>query len=190
MATPSREEPLNREEHPIRQEPWLRGPLAGVHPLIAPTLHAFRQAEEDIAHWTEGLTAEDIWSQPHGLAPVGFHLRHITGSVDRLTTYLRGEQLTAHQLQALRREMEPGTELTDLRRDLADALAKSAATIRTLEINRLTEPRAVGRKQLPTTVMGLVVHLAEHTQRHVGELIVTAKLAGRNETGRTRSMTS
>ena len=75
-------------------EPWLRGPLEGVHPLVAPTLHAYMQVQEDLDHWTAGLTDEQIWSRPHGLAPVGFQLRHIAGSVDRLTTYLRGEQLS------------------------------------------------------------------------------------------------
>ena len=158
-------------------EPWLRGPLAGVHPLLAPTLHAFQQADEDVAHWTHGLTTAQVWLSPHSLAPVGFHLRHIAGSVDRLTTYLSARQLTAEQLQTLRRESDPGAELSDLLRDVTAALAKSAAAIRTLDVNHLTEPRAVGRQQLPTTVIGLVVHLAEHTQRHVGELIVTSKIA-------------
>jgi uncharacterized damage-inducible protein DinB len=145
--------------------------------MLAPTLCAFEQAGEDIRHWTERLTADQIWSRPHGVAPVGFHLRHIAGSIDRLTTYLRGEPLTPEQLKALQHEMDPGAGLVDLLADVDRALAKSAATIQKLDPERITEPRNVGRKQLPTTVIGLVVHLAEHTQRHVGELIVTAKLA-------------
>jgi hypothetical protein len=171
-------------------EPWLRGPLVDVHPLLAPTLHAFAQAHEDLARWTDGLTDAEIWSRPHDLAPVGFHLRHIAGSVDRLTTYLRGQQLVLEQLEALRHEMDPGAELFDLLRAVADALAKSAETIRRLDPNLLTDPRAVGRKHLPTTVMGLVVHLAEHTQRHVGELIVTAKMVRSAQSGRTRPKSS
>lgn len=162
---------------PSKEEPWLRGPLPGVHPLVAPTLHAFKQASEDIIRWTEGLTTSQIWAQPHGLAPVGFHLRHIAGSVDRLTTYLGNEQLSLEQFEALRHEMDPGQEPTELLRSLADALAKSAERIRSLNPSELTDARTVGRKELPTTVIGLVVHLAEHTQRHVGELIITAKLA-------------
>ncbi len=82
-------------------EPWLRGPLAGVPAVLAPTLHAYAQAREDLAHWTEGMTDAEIWSRPHGLAAVGFHLRHIAGSVERLTTYMRGEQLTPLQLEAI-----------------------------------------------------------------------------------------
>jgi uncharacterized damage-inducible protein DinB len=158
-------------------EPWLRGPLDEVHPLVAPTLHAYMQAREDLAHWTAGLTDAQLWSRPHGLAPVGFHLRHIAGSVERLTTYLRGEQLNSQQLEAARSEMEPGLGRTELLEIVKHSLQHSEQVIRTLDPATLTDARAVGRKQLPTTVAGLVVHLAEHTQRHVGELIITAKLA-------------
>jgi hypothetical protein len=164
------------------EEPWLRGPLAGVHPLVAPTLHAFTQAREDLAQWTVGLTDVQIWLRPYGLAPVGFHLRHIAGSVERLTTYLRGQQLTPLQLQAVRRELDhnetnPGPGQSQLIAEVNEALHKSEQTIKAIAPSSFTEPRRVGRKELPTTVIGLVVHLAEHTQRHVGELIVTAKLA-------------
>jgi hypothetical protein len=171
-------------------EPWLRGPLEGVHPLLAPVLRAFEQASEDIQHWAAGLTTAQIWSRPYDLAPVGFHLRHIAGSADRLTTYLRGEQLAPEQLKALREEMDPPAKPTDLLRAVEEALSKSARTIRTLDANCLTDPRAVGRKQLPSTVVGLAIHLAEHTQRHVGELIVTAKLLKKWDSGRTRPLPS
>jgi hypothetical protein len=167
-------------------EPWLRGPLAGVHPLVAPTLHAYAQAREDLDHWTDGLTDAEIWSQPHGLAPVGFQLRHIAGSVERLTAYLRSEQLTPEQIEAMRQEMEPGPGRSKLLAEVNEALHKSEQVIRALDPATLGQPRSVGRKQLPTTAIGLVVHLAEHTQRHVGELIITAKLARKRvEHGRT-----
>jgi hypothetical protein len=163
------------------EEPWLRGPLPGVHPLVAPTLHAFAQAREDLAQWTDGLADVQIWSRPHGLAPVGFHLRHVAGSVERLTTYLRGQQLTQLQLQAVRQELDydeinPGPGRSALIEEVNEALLQSENIIRGISPSSFTEPRTVGRKQLPTTVIGLVVHLAEHTQRHVGELIVTAKI--------------
>jgi len=157
-------------------EPWLRGPLAEVNPLVGPTLHAYTQAREDLAHWTDGLSDAGIWLRPHGLAPIGFQLRHIAGSVDRLTTYLRTEQLTPRQLEALRNEMNPGPPRTVLLAQVNEALDNSEQFIRTLDPATLAEPRTVGRKQLPTTVIGLVVHLAEHTQRHVGQLIVTSKI--------------
>jgi hypothetical protein len=170
------------------EEPWLRGPLDGVHPLLAPTLYAFTQAREDLARWTDGLTDIQIWLRPHGLAPVGFHLRHIAGSVERLTTYLRGQQLTPLQIQAVRQELDhnetnPGPGRPELMAEVNRALRESEQTIRAIAPSSFAEPRTVGRKQLPTTVMGLVVHLAEHTQRHVGELIVTAKLARQHKLG-------
>lgn len=158
-------------------EPWLRGPLDGVHPLLAPTLHAYMQAYDDVVQWTSGLSDARIWSRPHGLAPVGFQLRHIAGSVERLTTYLRGQQLTALQLEAVRTEMEPGPGRRALLEMVSAALQDSERVIRALDPTTLTDPRVVGRKQLPTTVAGLLIHLAEHTQRHVGELIITTKLA-------------
>ena len=169
----------------MAEEPWLRGPLAGIHPLLAPTLHAFTQAREDLVQWTEGLTDDEIWLQPHGLASVGFQLRHIAGSVKRLTTYLRGEQLTPDQLAAIPREMEPGAERLKLLEEVNDALHQSEQAIRGLDPTILSDRRSVGRKRLPTTVMGLVVHLAEHTQRHIGELIVTSKLVRSTQAGRT-----
>jgi hypothetical protein len=157
-------------------EPWLRGPVAGVHPLLGATLHAYMQAEEDLAQWTGGLTVAQIWSRPHGLAPVGFQLRHIAGSVDRLTTYLRGEQLTTQQLEAARSEMEPGASRDELLEMVSHAIQDSQRVIRAITPDTFSDARAVGRKRLPTTVAALVVHLAEHTQRHVGQLIVTSKV--------------
>ncbi len=170
----------------LQREPWLRGPLAGVHPLVAPTLYAYAQAREDLAHWTDGLSDEQIWLRPHDLAPVGFQLRHIAGSVERLTTYLRGERLTPDQMDAIQHEMDPGVGRAMLLNEVNEALRESEQVILALDPAMFTEPRSVGRKQLPTTVIGLVVHLAEHTQRHVGELIVTAKLSKRIAAGRTR----
>src|ERR1700728_2174786 len=141
-------------------EPWLRGPLEGVHPLLAPTLYAYMQALEDLAHWTNGLSDAQIWSRPHGLAPVGFQLRHIAGSVERLTTYLRGEQLTTQQLDAARSEMEPGASREELLETVRRALHDSERVIRAIASDTFTDARAVGRKRLPTTVTALVVHLA------------------------------
>jgi len=145
--------------------------------LLAPTLYAYMQAYDDVVQWTEGLSDGQIWSRPHGLAPAGFQLRHIAGSVERLTAYLRGQQLTALQLEAVHREMEPGLGRTALLEVVAGSFQDSGRVIRSLDPATLIDSRAVGRKQLPTTVAGLVVHLAEHTQRHVGELIITTKLA-------------
>ena len=157
-------------------EPWLTGSRADVHALLAPTLYAYEQARSDVASWTQPLSDAQIWSRPHGLAPVGFQIRHIAGSVERLTTYLKGDQLTAEQLDAMKKEMDQGPGREELLRILGDSLRQSEEAILALDPATLDQPRYVGRKRLPTTVIGLVVHLAEHTQRHVGEAIITAKL--------------
>ena len=158
-------------------EPWLRGPLPGISPLIAPVLHSFQQAREDLAKHTAGLTADQVWARPFGLVPLGFHLRHIAGSVDRLTTYLLGAQLSEPQMAALKKEMEPGESLANLLAQVNESLALAEPRIKSLDPAALAEPRVVGRRQLPTTVIGLLVHIAEHTQRHVGQAIGAAKLA-------------
>jgi uncharacterized damage-inducible protein DinB len=155
----------------------LRGPISGISPLIAPVLYSFQQAREDLAKHTEGLTGDQTWVRQFGLAPLGFHLRHIAGSVDRLTTYLLGRQLDEAQMAALRNEMEPGEPLSKLLAQVNESLAQAEDRIRSIDPATLTEPRAVGRRQLPTTVIGLLIHIAEHTQRHVGQAIGAAKLA-------------
>ena len=159
-----------------KPEPWLRGPMADVHPLLAPILYSFQQAREDLDHWTSGLKDSQIWDRPHGLAPIGFHLRHIAGSVGRLMTYVTGGQLTAGQISAMRGEMEPGASRDELLRSLARAFYNAETIVRSLDPATLSEPREVGRKKLPSTVGSLLAHIAEHTQRHVGEAIITVKL--------------
>ena len=160
-------------------EPWLRGPLPGVHPSIAPVLYSFQQAREDLRKWTEGFSAEEIWLHVQGLAPIGFQIRHISGSVERLMTYVVGGQLTEQQLSDLRDEMEPGASLDELLSELEQKLSAAEAIIRTIDPGTLDQRREVGRKRLPTTVGGLLTHIAEHTQRHVGQAIVTVKLVTR-----------
>lgn len=160
-------------------EPWLRGTETGLHPSIAAALFAFEQAREDLARWTEGFTDEHMWARPHGLAPLGFQIRHIAGSVERLTTYLEGRQLTEDQLRVARDEEHPApAELG--RAALFDLLNRSFAhaetVMRAVDPATLVDRREVGRKRLPTTVAGLLTHIAEHTARHVGEAIITAKL--------------
>jgi len=158
-------------------EPWLRGPVPDVHPLVAPVLYAFQQAREDIARHTEGLGTDEIWATPHGFGSVGFHLRHIAGSTDRLMTYLEGKDLTEAQFATLAAEREPGETREGLLQPMDAAFARAERVIRALDPARLTEVRTVGRKRLPTTVIGLLTHIAEHTQRHVGQAISAAKWA-------------
>jgi hypothetical protein len=151
--------------------------LPQVHPLLAPALYGFQQAREDLARHTAGLTVSQVWARPYGLAPLGFHLRHIAGSVDRLTAYLEERSLDAAQTAALAAEMKPSASLGELLADIDSALRRAEETIRAIDPARLTEPRWVGRKRLPTTAIGLLVHIAEHTQRHLGQAIGAAQLA-------------
>lgn len=158
-------------------EAWLRGPMPQVHPVLAAALYGFQQTREDLALHTSGLSANQIWARPHGLAPVGFHLRHIAGSVDRLTTYLEGLGLEDAQLAALAEEMEPGEGLDKLLLEVERSLQRAERVIRAIEPATFADPRWVGRNHLPTTVAGLLVHIAEHTQRHLGQAIAAAQLA-------------
>jgi hypothetical protein len=158
-------------------EPWLRGPIAGVSPLVSPILYTFQQAREDLAAHTEGLTREQIWAMPHGFGSVGFHLRHISGSTDRLFTYLQGRQLTEVQLAELGREKTRDGDREELLTGIDRVFAEAECVLRGLDPSRLSAAREVGRKRLPTTVIGVLTHIAEHIQRHVGQAISAAKLA-------------
>lgn len=157
--------------HQLTHEPWLRGPLPGVNPLLAPVLRALQQAEEDLERHCAPLTDEQIWTRLFGLTPLGFHLRHIAGSLDRLTTYLDGGELTESQFAFLKSEMDAGGTRHELLTFIGQAIGRASEVVRTLDPGTLTDARTVGRKHLPTTVIGLAIHLAEHTQRHVGQAI-------------------
>lgn len=159
-------------------EPWMRGPIPEIDPLIAPVLYSFQQAREDLRRWTEGLSSRQLWATSFACASVGFHIRHIAGSTDRLISYLQGKPLNAGQLATLEAEHEPAHVSRDELLALLDAAFDDAeAVVRALDPVTLCEPRGVGRRRLPTTVIGLLFHIAEHTQRHVGQAICAAKLA-------------
>lgn len=161
----------------METEPWMRGPIEGVSPLTAPILYTFQHAREDLAKFTEGLTPEQVWVTPYGFGPVGFHIRHIGGSTDRLLTYLRGEQLTPEQFEFLKNEKNPGATGEELLNEMGEFFRRAEITVRALDPATLPEYREIGRKKLPTTVNGLLVHTAEHIQRHIGQAISAAKLA-------------
>jgi uncharacterized damage-inducible protein DinB len=161
----------------MQPEPWLSGPIPDVNPLLAPILYSFRQASEDLAKHTEGLSTAQIWSRPCEAGSVGFHLRHIAGSTDRLMTYLRGESLSPEQMAALETEQEPGASREELLAQIERVFEHAGKQARAIDPATLAEPRYVGRRRLPTTVIGLLTHIAEHTARHVGQTISAARLA-------------
>ena len=160
-------------------EVWLRGPLPGISPLLMPAAHCLLQCREEIEAAASGLTPDQLWARPGGAASAGFHLRHIVGSLDRLLTYARGGQLDREQMMALRAEGDAGTPP-----DTAAALVRAAQaaidaavdTLRATLDTDLMQPRSVGRAALPSNVLGLLFHAAEHTHRHTGQLVTTAKI--------------
>lgn len=154
-------------------EPWLRGPIPGVDPVVMPVLFSFAQVREDLRYHLEGLSDRQIWTC-FGKTSIGFHLKHMAGSVGRLTTYLKGQCLSPDQLAALQAENNPGLSLPELLNQVEASLSAAESFLRTLDPSTLDDPRAVGRQELPTTVIGLLVHLAEHTQRHLGQAITLA----------------
>jgi hypothetical protein len=163
---------------PSLPEPWMRGPIPGLDPLLAPVLFSFQMAREDLAFHTEGLTYEQLWAMPHGFGSAGFHIRHIIGSTARLMTYLLGRQLSAGQIAAMETEKRPsGPGRDELLATLDRTFREAELQIRALDPFGLREPRTVGREKLPTTIAGLLTHIAEHTQRHVGQAISAARLA-------------
>ena len=161
-------------------EPWLRGPVPRIAPLLQPVAHALLQAVEDIRRVVTPLDHETLWARPGGAASVGFHVRHAAGALDRLLTYARGEMLSSEQRAALARETAPDEQGTATAGDLVAAfeaqVERALAQLRETSVDRLIERREVGRAKLPSTVHGLLFHGAEHTQRHVGQTIATAKI--------------
>lgn len=154
----------------------MSGTLGEVHAVPRAVLHSFEHAKLDLTACSEGLSPEQLWAADLGVASVGFHLRHIPGSVDRLFTYARGEMLNDAQMSQMRAEGEPGATREQLLADLTTTLDRIAAEVRAIDPATLTEPRTVGRKKLPTSLAGLLIHIAEHTQRHVGQAVTTAAI--------------
>ena len=160
-------------------EVWLRGPIAGVPAPLQPVAHALLQASEEIERIMHDVADEQLWERPHGVASVGFHLQHIAGVLDRMTTYARGDGLSDAQFAALKAEgvrPEGGTSAGALVATLQERVRLTIDILRTVPEDTLTEPRSVGRSGLPSTVLGLLVHGAEHTMRHLGQLLVTVRV--------------
>ncbi len=161
----------------MEPEAWLRGPLPDVDPYLMPAAHALVQAGEDLADAVAGLDADQLWARPGGAASVGFHLRHIPGALDRLLTYARGETLTDAQRAAAKAEATAEGDLATLLGGARQGIERALAQIRATTRETILDARPVGRAGMPSTVIGLIFHAAEHTQRHTGQVIATAKVA-------------
>jgi len=167
-------------------EYWLRGPVAGISPMLQPVAHALLQAREEVNSLMAGFPEEKLWDRPAGLASPGFHLHHLSGVLDRLLTYAEGEALSREQLAELAAEgrPHPGAETVRQGLDRLNQQIDKALQQMGRSFGVLTEPRAVGRDRIPSTVIGLLFHAAEHTMRHTGQLLVTVRiLRAENQSG-------
>ena len=157
---------------------WQRGPVDGVPTVLQPVAHILLQVRESVGELADSLTEPQWNARPAGVASAAFHVRHIAGVIDRLFTYARGGALSEEQFAAIRGE---GSAL--LLADLPGVLAAlstrvdaAVAELRTIDVETLGDFRGVGRAQLPSTVIGCLVHGAEHAMRHVGQLSVTVRI--------------
>ena len=163
-------------------EPWMRGTHGELDPLRRAGVHALELAGEDAERWCAPLEEEALFARPAGLPSVAFHMRHIVRSLDRLLTYAEDRALDKEQLAALTTEHDRG-DAADLWREYREGLSRAMARVAETDPERYTDERGIGRKRLPTTLAGLLIHCAEHTQRHAGQMVTTAKLAGHHGVG-------
>jgi hypothetical protein len=157
-------------------EVWLRGAVEGFEPLVMPVVHSLLQAREDIELLAASVPQEHVWLTPGGAASIGFHVRHLGGALDRLCTYARGEILNDEQQGFARREAAPGEPLADVVHRASATIDRALAQVRSTSVSDLLTARKVGRAGLPSTTLGLLWHAAEHSTRHAGQAITTAKI--------------
>jgi uncharacterized damage-inducible protein DinB len=163
--------------NPVVPEVWLRGPVPGVQPELMPVVHSLLQIREELEAVVPSLSLEELWARPGGAASIGFHLNHLAGSLSRLLTYARGEMLSDAQLAFLDAEERVGSEPpAQLLRMVLDGIEVALEQIRATPVQTLSESRLVGRAALPSTVLGLLFHAAEHAQRHAGQIATTSKI--------------
>jgi len=164
-------------EYSVQPEYWLRGALDQVPALLQPVAHTLLQVRAEVNTVISGLSEENLWMQPNGVAAPGFHLQHITGVIDRLFTYARGESLSDAQMKWLGGEGKDKSFLRDeLSNILNDQVDKALDQLKTTDPASLADTRYVGRKRISSTVIGLLSHAAEHSMRHLGQLLVTVRV--------------
>ena len=160
-----------------KPEVWLRGPVENIPALLQPAAHAILQAREEVNALMKTFPEEKLWEKPSGVASVGFHLLHLSGVLDRLFTYAKGNPLSEEQLAALKQETQPhDVTVEQLVNNFNEQVDKAIKQLSKTPENTLLDKRGVGRAQLPSNVLGLLFHAAEHTMRHTGQLLVTVKV--------------
>jgi hypothetical protein len=162
-------------------EVWLRGPLPDYIDELQPVAHSLLQVREEVER-AAAVSAPQLWARPGGAASIGFHLKHLAGSLDRLLTYAAGKPLNAAQHQSLANEEQQTDESAEtLVRHAQAAIDRALTHVRTTPLCTLDEAREVGRNRLPSTVLGLLFHAAEHAQRHSAQIITTTKIVSSGE---------
>jgi uncharacterized damage-inducible protein DinB len=167
---------LNNPDH--KSEVWQRGPVENIPPLLQPVAHALLQAREELNFIMKDFPEDLLWEKPAGMASVAFHLQHLSGVIDRLFSYAKNEPLTQEQLQLLHEENISHNNNLSVEKLISRfniQVDNALLQLQKTDENMLNEPRSIGRKKIPTTIIGLLVHAAEHTMRHIGQLMVTAK---------------
>lgn len=159
-------------------EVWMRGPIAGLIPLLQPVAHAILQAREEVNLMMIDFPEALIWEKPSGVASVAFHLQHLSGVLDRIFTYANNQILNEDQLELLALESDTNQHLTvkGLLTRFNNQVNKALTQLKNTDERTLLEIRGIGRKQIPSNQLGLLFHAAEHTQRHVGQLFVTIRI--------------
>ena len=166
----------------LNREVWQRGPVTGVPPLLQPVAHALLQAKEEVHELMSDFPEELLWEKPAGVASPAFHLQHMAGVINRLFTYAKAMTLTSEQLEKLGAEGKQQTSIAvkELVENFDSEVKQAIEYLKTIDENLLGDFRGVGRAQLPSTLIGLLVHAAEHTMRHLGQLIVTVRVLKAN----------
>lgn len=171
---------MSKQKEPTTgTEVWQRGPVAGIPALLQPVAHAILQVHEELQALLHDFSDEQLWVSPAGLATPAFHLQHLSGVLDRLFTYARGSQLSAEQYEQLKAEKtgrQSGITVQKLLQRFEEQLDRCLKQLQQTPEDTLTAARGIGSKQLPTTVIGLLFHAAEHTTRHYGQLYVTVTI--------------
>jgi len=162
-----------------KPEVWQRGPVDGIPALLQPVAHTLLQAREEVNELMHDFPDQLLWEKPANMASPGFHLEHMCGVINRLFTYARAEALDEEQLRYLSSEGTPYLDEEIAKNLVAAFNTQIDAAIKQLgqtDENSLTAPRGIGRAQIPTTVIGLLFHTAEHVMRHTGQLLVTVRV--------------
>ena len=168
----------------MANEAWLNGKLEGFAPVVMPAAHALVQSIVDLKRFASDLNSEELTARPNDSPSAAFHLRHIAGSINRLLTYVRGEELNAAQFDFLKSETANDSKLNaaELTQKAIDEITHALEILKNVPLENLFDERFVGRKKLPTNVFGLLFHIAEHTARHVGQIVTISKIVRTTKT--------